>query len=134
MRQFKIKSNDGPVWINENSRGAIKIEDKDKIDNNYEDSEYLKGKWEPLFNEIQNNTKAMLIEPMETPVTEKEHDYRIEESLNRDNLTVYFQIIDVKFNKFATTQRFYTLEAAKEAVKLLRKYEERVFHYVDDEE
>lgn len=35
MRLFKIKSNDGPVWINENTRGAIKNEDIDKIDNGH---------------------------------------------------------------------------------------------------
>lgn len=63
------------------------------------------------------------------------YDYRIVEKLNVNTMELYFII--QKYN--LTTQeynlhsnaRFKTLEEAQEAIRLIRKYKEPVYHYVE---
>ena len=65
----------------------------------------------------------------------KVYDYRIVEELNVDSMKPYF-IIE-KYN--LTTQEYYlhcphqiqTLEEAQEAIRLIRKYKEPMYHYVE---
>ena len=65
----------------------------------------------------------------------KVYDYRIVEKLNLDTMKPYFII--QKYN--LTTQEYnlhsnahiQTLEEAQEAIRLLRKYKEPVYHYVE---
>ena len=65
----------------------------------------------------------------------KDPDYKIEELYDAEELRVYFWIFRMKPTPvFATTKTFDTLDEAKEVVRTLRKYEKRVFHYVDEEE
>lgn len=65
----------------------------------------------------------------------KEPDYKIEEYLDRDMMKVKFSIIRLgAWPGYATPLRYNTLESAKEAVRSLRKYKNRVFHYVDEVE
>lgn len=63
-------------------------------------------------------------------------EYRIAECLNRQTLKVYFAI-----QRYNQLQKDYTLfidkhfedlEEAKEAVKLLRKYRDPIYHHTDD--
>jgi hypothetical protein len=63
-------------------------------------------------------------------------EYRIAECLNKQTLKVYFAI-----QRYNQLQREYTLfvdkhfeslEEAKEAVKLLCKYRDPIYHYADD--
>ena len=65
----------------------------------------------------------------------KEPDYKIEEYLDRDVMKVKFVIIGLGVSPgYATPVIYNTLESAKEAVRALRKYKNRVFHYVDEVE
>ena len=58
-------------------------------------------------------------------------DFKIEELLDVDTMKVYFRILSLGSNPgFATPIKFETLEAAEWAVKELRKYKERIFHFV----
>jgi hypothetical protein len=60
-------------------------------------------------------------------------DYKIEELYDKKELKVYFVIYGMKpIPSLATERRFDTLEEAKEVVRMLRKYKERIFHYVED--
>ena len=63
------------------------------------------------------------------------NDYRIAECLNKQTLKPYFAI-----QRYNTLQKEYvlfldkhfeTLEEAKDAVRLLRKYKEPIIHLVD---
>lgn len=66
----------------------------------------------------------------------KVYDYRIVEKLNLGTMKPYFII--QKYN--LTTQEYnlhsnaviQTLEEAQEAIRLIRKYKEPVYHYVED--
>lgn len=65
-----------------------------------------------------------------------EPDYKIEELFNTRILKVQFVIYARTIYDswtFAVDNRFDTLEEAKEVVRMLRKYKERVFHYVEEE-
>lgn len=67
--------------------------------------------------------------------SDMEPDYKIEEYLDREVMKVKFSIIRLgAWPGFATPVRYNTLEGAKEAVRALRKYKNRVFHYVDEVE
>lgn len=62
-----------------------------------------------------------------------EPDYRIEEFFDPENMSIYFKIWRVKPEPgLATTRIFTDLEKAKECVRALRKYKNRVFHHVED--
>lgn len=66
-----------------------------------------------------------------------EPDYKIEELFDPGKMQAYFQIYDMRSIPCIVTDREYkiiqvdTLEEAKECVRMLRKYKNRVFHYVD---
>jgi hypothetical protein len=64
-----------------------------------------------------------------------EPDYKIEELFNTRILKVQFVIYARTYDSwtYAVDNRFDTLEEAKEVVRMLRKYKERVFHYVEEE-
>ena len=66
----------------------------------------------------------------------KVYDYRIVEKLNLDTIKPYFTI--QKYNIIQKEYHLYsnapiqTLEEAQEAIRLIRKYKEPVYHYVED--
>jgi hypothetical protein len=65
----------------------------------------------------------------------KLYDYRIEEKLNLDTMKPYFIIqkyypITQEYNLHSNAH-IQTLEEAQEAIRLLRKYKEPVYHYVE---
>lgn len=59
-------------------------------------------------------------------------DYVIQECL--DDFKEYFVIRRVKGNEYilVSPKNFNTLEEAKEAVRLLRKHKQPIYHYVED--
>jgi hypothetical protein len=65
----------------------------------------------------------------------KVYDYRIVECLNLDTMKPYFTI--QKYNLIQREYGFYssakiqTLEEAQEAIRLLRKYKQPIYHYVE---
>lgn len=64
-------------------------------------------------------------------------DYRIAECLNKQTLKPYYTIqrYNNVFNEYhlCLDKHIETLEEAKEAVKMLRKYKHPIYHYVDEE-
>ena len=65
----------------------------------------------------------------------KVYDYRIEEKLNVDTLKPYFivqkyNLITQEYNLYSNA-KFQTLQEAQEAIRLIRKYKEPVYHYVE---
>lgn len=58
-------------------------------------------------------------------------DYKIEELYDVEELKVYFVVYSMK-PIFAVKRRFDTLGEARQVVRMLRKYKERIFHYVED--
>ena len=65
----------------------------------------------------------------------KVYDYRIVEKLNLDTMKPYFIIqkyypVTQEYNLHSNA-RFQTLEEAQEAIRLIRKYKEPVYHYVE---
>jgi hypothetical protein len=63
------------------------------------------------------------------------YDYRIVEKLNVDTMKPYFiiqkyNLITQEYNLYSTA-RIQTLEEAQEAIRLIRKYKEPVYHYVE---
>lgn len=66
-----------------------------------------------------------------------EPDYKIEECLDRDTVEVYYRVYRMRRQyspDLATEKIFDTLDEAKKCVRLLRKYKERIFHYLEEEE
>ena len=65
----------------------------------------------------------------------KVYDYRIVENLNLKTLKPYFYIqsYNIKDQKYFlySDATFQTLEEAQEAIQLLRKYNEPLYHYVE---
>ena len=65
----------------------------------------------------------------------KVYDYRIVEKLNMDTLKPYFSIqkYSCKDQKYYlhSDAHIQTLQEAQEAIRLLRKYKEPVYHYVE---
>ena len=66
----------------------------------------------------------------------KVYDYRIVEDLNLKTLKPYFYIeyYHLTFEKeyhLYSNDKFQTLEEAQEAIRLIRKYKEPVYHYVE---
>jgi hypothetical protein len=64
------------------------------------------------------------------------YDYRIEEKLNLDTMKPYFTIqkynlLTQEYNLYSNACIFQTLEEAQEAIRLIRKYKEPVYHYVE---
>jgi hypothetical protein len=65
----------------------------------------------------------------------KVYDYRIVEDLNLDTMKPYFTI--QKYNLLTqeynlhSNARIQTLEEAQEAIRMLRKYKEPIYHYCD---
>lgn len=63
-------------------------------------------------------------------------DYRIAECLNKQTLKPYFVI--QRYNSVVKEYHMFldrhieTLEEAKEAVRMLRKYKEPIYHYVEE--
>jgi len=55
--------------------------------------------------------------------------YRIEEIFDPERMEVYFLVYA---NLSIIGPRFDTLDEAKDCVRMCRKYENRVFHYVED--
>ena len=63
------------------------------------------------------------------------YDYRIVEKLNMDTMKPYFLIeyyhlTEKKYHSYSNVS-FQTLERAQEAIRLIRKYNEPVYHYVE---
>lgn len=58
-----------------------------------------------------------------------EHDYSIEEFFDETRIEVYYKVFS---KEYLYPPRFGTLEAAKNYVRMLRKYSKRIFHYVED--
>ena len=65
----------------------------------------------------------------------KVYDYRIVEDLNLKTLKPYFYIqsYNIKDQKYFlySDATFQTLQEAQEAIRLLRKYNEPLYHYVE---
>ena len=65
----------------------------------------------------------------------KVYDYRIVEDLNLKTLKPYFYIqsYSIKDQKYFlySDATFQTLQEAQEAIRLLRKYNEPLYHYVE---
>jgi len=60
-------------------------------------------------------------------------DYKIEECFNVDEMKVDFIVLARNFvNDYILVRTFDTLIEAKGCVRMLRKYKNRVFHYVED--
>ena len=65
----------------------------------------------------------------------KVYDYRIVEKLNVDTMKPYFiiqkyNLITQEYNLHSNA-RIQALEEAQEAIRLIRKYKEPVYHYVE---
>ena len=65
----------------------------------------------------------------------KVYDYRIVEKLNVDTMKPYFiiqkyNLITQEYNLHSNA-RIQTLQEAQEAIRLIRKYKEPVYHYVE---
>jgi hypothetical protein len=65
----------------------------------------------------------------------KVYDYRIVEKLNMDTMKPYFiiqkyNLLTQEYNLHSNA-RIQTLEEAQEAIRLIRKYKEPVYHYVE---
>jgi hypothetical protein len=63
------------------------------------------------------------------------YDYRIVEKLNMDTMKPYFiiqkyNLLTQEYNLHSNA-RIQTLEEAQEAIRLIRKYKEPVYHYVE---
>lgn len=61
-------------------------------------------------------------------------DYIIQECID-DNFKEYFVILREKSNNeyvLVSPKHFDTLEEAKEAVRLMRKHRQPIYHYVED--
>ena len=62
-------------------------------------------------------------------------DYRIEERFDFDEMTHYFVIqkYSVAQNEYVlhTPKRFGQLMQAKEAIRMLRRYKQPIYHYVE---
>lgn len=71
---------------------------------------------------IMENKKSVMTEP----------DYKIEEFFISEDMKVYFRVYSMRPTPYVVGPRFYTLEEAKECVRMCRKYENRVWHYVED--
>jgi hypothetical protein len=65
----------------------------------------------------------------------KVYDYRIEERFDFDEMTHYFVIqkYSVAQNEYVlhTPKRFGQLMQAKEAIRMLRRYKEPIYHYME---
>jgi hypothetical protein len=66
-------------------------------------------------------------------------DYKIEECFDIRNMRAYFVVYGgLRGTPYLITDRegkiieYNTLEQAKDGVRMLRKYKNRVFHYVED--
>jgi len=74
-----------------------------------------------------------LIQEPEPTMTEP--DYKIEECFDESTKEVYFQVIGMNGGFLGPRlfpPRFTCLENAKDYVRMLRKYSQRIFHYVED--
>lgn len=65
----------------------------------------------------------------------KVYDYRIVEKLNVDTMKPYFiiqkyNLLTQEYNLHSNA-RIQTLEEAQEAIRLIRKYKEPTYHYVE---
>ena len=65
----------------------------------------------------------------------KVYDYRIVEKLNLDTMKPYFiiqkyNLIQREYNLYSNAA-IQTLQEAQEAIRLIRKYKEPVYHYVE---
>ena len=58
-------------------------------------------------------------------------DYKIEEIFDPEQMRVYFRVYGGPTPSLIGP-RFGTLEQAKECVRMCRKYENRVWHYVEE--
>ena len=62
-----------------------------------------------------------------------EPDYKIEEIFDPEQMRVYFRVYGHSGpTAYVVGPRFGTLEQAKQCVRMCRKYENRVWHYVED--
>jgi hypothetical protein len=59
-------------------------------------------------------------------------DYKIEEFFEPANMKVYFRVYSLIPTPSIIGPPFDTLEEAKGCVRMCRKYEYRIFHYVED--
>ena len=61
-----------------------------------------------------------------------EPDYKIEELFDPENMRVYFMVFSMRPTPNLIGPQFDTLDAAKHCVRMMRKYKNRIFHYVED--
>ena len=65
----------------------------------------------------------------------KVYDYRIVEKLSLDTMKPYFTIqkYNLQLNEYhlLSNSPIQTLQQAQEAIRMLRKYKEPIYHYVD---
>ena len=66
----------------------------------------------------------------ETKMTDP--DYKIQEIFDPEQMRVYFRVHGGGPTTSLIGPRFGTLEHAKQCVRMCRKYENRVWHYVED--
>lgn len=59
-------------------------------------------------------------------------DYKIEEIFEPETMRVYFCVYCLGASPRLINRQFNTLEEAKECVRMLRKYKNRIYHYVED--
>ena len=118
----KLKDETLFAFLVDNNKDVSEDELHDMLQRDYGDE------W---FEENEDITSTSLKE-FESDI---EPDYKIEEYLDFYLMKVKFAIIGLgAWSGFVTPVRYNTLEGAKKAVRALRKYKNRVFHYVDEVE
>jgi hypothetical protein len=60
-----------------------------------------------------------------------EPDYKIEECFDETNVEVYFKVIGCGVSPRLFPPNFKCLTDATKYVRMLRKYSQRIFHYVE---
>ena len=58
--------------------------------------------------------------------------YKIEKVVESETMREYFLVYCMRPTPSIIGPQFDTLEEAKECVRMCRKYEDRIFHYVED--
>ena len=62
-----------------------------------------------------------------------EPDHKIEELFDFDKMQPYYLVLKLSVTKeYMLIKRFDDLDVAKHCVRMMRKYKNRIFHYVED--
>jgi hypothetical protein len=59
-------------------------------------------------------------------------DYKIEECFDEVNVEVYFRVIRCGSSPYLFPPKFKCLTTATKYVRMLRKYSQRIYHYVEE--